>query len=133
MAKLVLFTLFLIYPTVSAEVLAMYVCIYVEDADGNNRPYIERDFRLVCYDSQWRSYLGINIIFIIIYPLGMPSIFLYLLNHFRSNIWCVVHVFVLSFEAINDDVMLNHPSLTSSRSTTCAQIPALTIKARSEK
>lgn len=46
--KMFLFTLFLIYPSVSYIVLRLYSC---ETIDGV--AYLVADFRIICYDTQW--------------------------------------------------------------------------------
>jgi len=78
--KLMLFTLFLIYPHVSSTMLRMYVCRKVE-----GEYYLVEDFHIRCFDSEWDSYLPANIIFIILYPFGVPAFFLALLVKYRAR------------------------------------------------
>lgn len=72
--KLFLFTLFLIYPSVSSMCLRLFVCRNINGTD-----YLLADFTLECYDSQWRQYAYIDIFFIALYPVGIPVFFFLLL------------------------------------------------------
>jgi len=78
--KLFCFAMFLIYPKVSSTVLMMYNCRNIEGVY-----YMVADFNLRCYDARWHSYLGPNIIAILVYPVGIPTFFfiLLLLNRHR--------------------------------------------------
>jgi heme/copper-type cytochrome/quinol oxidase subunit 2 len=78
--KLVLFTLFLVYPKVSSLILRMYVCKTVEGVD-----YLKGDFTRKCYDATWKKYLGWNITMIFAYPIGVPLWFFYLLWRYRKR------------------------------------------------
>jgi hypothetical protein len=79
--KLVLFTMFCIYPTESSRILNMYVCREVEGVS-----YLVQDFNVVCYDAKWQSYLIPNIIMIAIYPVGIPLFFAALLFANRKKL-----------------------------------------------
>ena len=79
--RMVLFFLWLIYPTVCAHVLKIFVCHNV-----NGTPYLETDMRLVCYDTQWFYYAGLSTIFIIMYPIGIPLLFFVRLYRHRNRL-----------------------------------------------
>jgi uncharacterized membrane protein len=59
--KLVLFSLFLLYPGVSSSVLSVFVC-----RDINGKPYLLADFSLQCYSSDWMAALPLTIIMILV-------------------------------------------------------------------
>jgi TRAP-type C4-dicarboxylate transport system permease small subunit len=79
--KLVLFTAFLIYPGVSSTILSMFMCEKVNDTI-----YLKADFSLRCGDKRWISYLPAGIIGILVYPIGIPAFFFYLLRRYRNRL-----------------------------------------------
>jgi len=68
--KLVIFTIFLIYPSVSAVTLRLYVCQKVA-----NVYYLVEDFTVQCYVDKWNKYAMANIIALLVYPIGVPALF----------------------------------------------------------
>jgi len=78
--KLILFTLFLIYPGVSSTVMSLFVC---KDIGGT--PYLLTDFSIRCGDARWRKYVGYGVVMLLIYPLGIPSAFLFFLTRYRTR------------------------------------------------
>ena len=58
----------------------MHKCVEVE-----GESFLASDFNLRCYDSEWYRYLTANIIFLIMYPVGIPLLFFVLLWRNRSN------------------------------------------------
>jgi IPT/TIG domain/Tyrosine-protein kinase ephrin type A/B receptor-like len=78
--KLALFTMFLVYPHVSATILRMYVCREVE-----GKYYLLADFKTRCYESRWNEYVPYSIFAIILYPIGIPLWFLHLLLRYRKR------------------------------------------------
>lgn len=72
--KLFLYTLFLLYPSMSSTVLQLYVC---EDVNGES--LLHADHRVQCHTSQWAEYTLIGIPLIVVYPVGIPAYFLILL------------------------------------------------------
>jgi hypothetical protein len=72
--KLVLFTLFLVYPYVSSNVLRTFSCREVEGVH-----YLIADFSVRCFDSRWDRFLPYSIIMILVYPVGIPLLFFSLL------------------------------------------------------
>jgi len=81
MWKLVLFTLFLIYPGVSADVLGMLVC-----KDINGTSYLLADFSIHCGSPEWLTYIGPTIAMIFIYPIGVPAFFFAMLWRYRHRL-----------------------------------------------
>jgi len=79
--KLILFTLFLMYPTISRKVLAFFVCRTI-----NGDPYLVADFSLFCYTERWYGYLPLSIVMILVYPLGIPVGFWFVLRHHRKQL-----------------------------------------------
>jgi len=78
--KMVIFTLLLLYPRVSSACLRLYACVNVEEVE-----YLAADFHLVCYDSTWQSYGISNAVFIALYPIGIPFVFLWILRKSRRK------------------------------------------------
>ncbi len=79
--KLVLFTMFAIYPTEASRILNMYICKRVEGSY-----YLIQDFNVKCYDATWQRFVVPNIICILIYPIGIPVFFAYLLFNNRKTL-----------------------------------------------
>jgi uncharacterized membrane protein len=79
--KLLLFTLFLIYPSCSSTVLRLFVCRRVEGVD-----YLLADFSLECYTSEWRQYAAYAGIMIAVYPVGIPAFFFFMLWRYRHRL-----------------------------------------------
>jgi IPT/TIG domain/Transient receptor potential (TRP) ion channel/Tyrosine-protein kinase ephrin type A/B receptor-like len=68
--KLVIFTLFLMYPQVSAACVRFFVCRKI---DGTW--YLIGDFSLICYDGRWNKYLYFAASMVFIYPVLVPAAF----------------------------------------------------------
>lgn len=73
--KLTTFSVFLLYPYVSSNIMAVYNC---REVDG--QLYLIRDFTILCSDPAWLTSALVNIIFLIIYPIGIPALYFYLLR-----------------------------------------------------
>jgi len=56
------------YPAVSSEVLSFYLCTQI-----NGIWYLINDFNLHCFDSSWNQYLGVDILLLFLYPIGIPT------------------------------------------------------------
>jgi hypothetical protein len=74
--KLFLYFLFVIYPGVSTIVLNHYNCKSIADHGS----YILSDLRVPCYEGDWPTFSYLGILFIIIYPVGVPLFFFILLR-----------------------------------------------------
>ena len=76
--KVSLFFLFLIYPSVSATILKIWDC---EAIDGAK--YLRSDYRLVCWEGEHTTYAALAAIAFVVYPVGIPAFFMYLLRKDR--------------------------------------------------
>jgi len=101
--KLVLFTLFLMYPGVSSTVLSFYVC---KDIEGTK--YLLKDFSLRCYDHRWFKYLPYDVFMILLYPIGIPAVFFGFIYRYKRVRRLVEPGIRLQlgflYEAYNDDM-----------------------------
>ena len=79
--KLLLYSLFLIYPALSSNVLRLYVCV---DIDGTQ--WLLTNLRVQCYTSAWYQYAYIAAPFILVYPIGIPLFFTALLFSNRRHL-----------------------------------------------
>lgn len=73
--RLLLFTVFLLYPLVSKSAIGVFNCITVEGVD-----YLVADFNLHCYDSTWTTFAFIDGLFILLYPVGIPVAYFVILR-----------------------------------------------------
>jgi hypothetical protein len=74
--RLLFFTLFLVYPSVSARLFSLFVC---RDVPGTGASYVLADFSQKCYDDRWMRYVGVVGGGLLLYPIGIPLIFALLL------------------------------------------------------
>jgi len=72
--------LFLLYPSTSAKVLSMFLCRNVD-----SQSYMLVDFNIVCGGPEWNRFLPAGIIFLIMYPIGIPLLFFGLLRQYRKK------------------------------------------------
>ena len=76
-SKLILFSIFLLYPKVSSSLLNMYVCREIEGTS-----YLLSDFTIECFRDRWNYFLPFSIAMIIVYPIGIPiAMFIVLYKH----------------------------------------------------
>jgi hypothetical protein len=54
-----------VYPTVSSRALSFFAC---RDVDGVS--YMVADFKLQCGTEQWKSYMPLAVICVMVYPIG---------------------------------------------------------------
>jgi len=78
--RLILFSLFLIYPVVASTILRLWVC-----KDINDTWYLLADFRDLCYDARWHRYANFGAVMIVFYPVGIPLLFAYKLITNRTQ------------------------------------------------
>ncbi|KYQ92080.1 Rho GTPase [Tieghemostelium lacteum] len=78
----VLLILLLSYPAVCQSILDMYSCVEI---DGTY--YLESDLNTLCQGIQWQVHAYINIVFIMIYPVGIPLLFFILLYLWKQKKW----------------------------------------------
>ncbi len=79
--KLLVFALFLMYPTISARVLSFFVC-----RDINGTRYLAADFHLECNDSDWSRNVPLAIICLLVYPIGIPLVIFIILYRNRNRL-----------------------------------------------
>jgi len=99
--RVILFTLFLIYPSMSAKVLSMFVCYEVD-----NVSYLRVDFNLLCFDSQWYTYMPYAIAGVAVYPVGIPLFFFAILRLYRNKLQEPGTIFAFGFlyKAFNENM-----------------------------
>eukprot|EP00457_Paulinella_chromatophora_P000003 gb/GEZN01000003.1/.p1 GENE.gb/GEZN01000003.1/~~gb/GEZN01000003.1/.p1 ORF type:complete len:6228 (-),score=473.22 gb/GEZN01000003.1/:302-18958(-) len=78
--KLILFGLFLVYPTVSSTVLRLYNCKKVEGVW-----YLMADFNTQCYTDLWHKYAKGAWVYGLIYAAGIPFMFVFMLWYTRRR------------------------------------------------
>jgi len=84
--RLVIFTLFLFYPTVSSTILRTFVCM---DVDGTS--FLRTDFSVTCDTARHAAHRRMAFVLILIYPVGVPLFFFvmilryYLQNRLENN------------------------------------------------
>lgn len=115
--KMVLFIIFLIYPTVSSIILKLFSCRTVEGV-----PYLSADFRIRCDSEEWKARAKLNILFTIMFPVAIPLFFAIILFYNRRRLHYPETLIKLGFlyAAYFDDVwwfeivdVLHKLSLTS--------------------
>jgi hypothetical protein len=72
--------LFLIYPQVSSTTLLIFACTDLEDGTA----WLMADYRIQCWTPEHRSYVGIGIIWAILFPFGIPAGMIYFM--WRSRV-----------------------------------------------
>jgi len=69
------------YPFVSATSLRIFQCKNVEGTY-----YLLSDFSLQCYDSRWYRFVGAACLMVILYPIGIPTLFGYIIWKYRYRL-----------------------------------------------
>ena len=87
-SKLLLFTVFLIYPGLSSNILRFFFC---KNVDGTW--YLLNQVDLQCFDEQWFAWLVPVIFLTLLYPIGIPCFLFYKLWTFHK-----VHMYTLKRE-----------------------------------
>ena len=70
-----IFFIFLIYPSVGSSILKTYKCELIED-----EWYLTEDLSLKCFDEEWNKYAILSGVFIIVYIIGIPLFFYFLMK-----------------------------------------------------
>eukprot|EP00457_Paulinella_chromatophora_P000030 gb/GEZN01000030.1/.p1 GENE.gb/GEZN01000030.1/~~gb/GEZN01000030.1/.p1 ORF type:complete len:3581 (-),score=336.49 gb/GEZN01000030.1/:465-11183(-) len=99
--KLVIFTLFLIYPSVSVTICQMFQCDLV-----NGVHYMKADYSLECFDHRWDSFLPLGMTALVIYPVGIPMIFFYFLSVQKFRLYTsskVLYRYAFLYQAYHPD------------------------------
>jgi hypothetical protein len=79
--RLTLFSLFLVYPSISSTILRTFVCDEVEGTF-----YLRADFSVTCFDSGWYPNAAFAACMTLLYPIGIPAFFFYLLYKYRNPV-----------------------------------------------
>lgn len=84
-AKVTLFTVFLVYPAVSRQIFSYFRCVEVLRDFQPSIYLLKESFKEECYNAEWNSGLGIVIMLICVYPLGVPLVLGLILRHYRPR------------------------------------------------
>jgi len=84
--KVALFLMFLLYPSISATVLKVWNC---RDIEGTS--YVRADYTLVCStpsgtDGEWAGYASVAAFAFVLYPVGIPALFAYVLYENQESL-----------------------------------------------
>jgi hypothetical protein len=72
--------LFLVYPQVSSTTLLIFACSNLED----NTAWLMADYRIQCWTTQHKLYVGVGVFWTLLLPFGIPAAFVYVL--WRSKV-----------------------------------------------
>eukprot|EP00475_Leptophrys_vorax_P011277 TRINITY_DN17792_c0_g1_i2.p1 TRINITY_DN17792_c0_g1~~TRINITY_DN17792_c0_g1_i2.p1 ORF type:complete len:1027 (-),score=223.25 TRINITY_DN17792_c0_g1_i2:56-3136(-) len=99
--KMFLFTLFLLYPSVSSIVVRLYSCRTIEGVS-----YLVADFSILCSSSEWFNRALLNVFFVVIYPIGILALFSWILfeNRHKLNEFDSLIQFGFLYGDFNHDV-----------------------------
>jgi len=67
---------------VSSMMLSLFVCRRVNDG----AIYLVADFSQLCYSPEWMTYIGVAVLFILMYPIGVPTAFFFLLRRYKARL-----------------------------------------------
>ncbi|MFX5756298.1 hypothetical protein ABTE27_20350, partial [Acinetobacter baumannii] len=70
-----LYSLFLIYPFVSSTIISTFVCRKYGDTT-----YLYADMTQTCNTSTWNSFVILSAVMIVVYPIGIPALFFFMLT-----------------------------------------------------
>ena len=82
---IILYALFLLYPIVSSTILNHYVCKTIRDSE-NAYSFLLVDLSVTCKTDTWWLFAYVGIPLILLYPIGIPAFFLYLLYTHRKQL-----------------------------------------------
>eukprot|EP01048_Picozoa_sp_COSAG05_P024518 COSAG05_NODE_5802_length_1084_cov_299.328825_1_plen_361_part_11 len=80
-------SLFLLYPMLSRTAFRMFIC---RELDHQERWHVD-EYTVDCTDRTHEIYQGMAVIAILIYPVGVPLVFSYLLHKHRAVLSCGPH------------------------------------------
>jgi hypothetical protein len=75
-----MYTLFLLYPSVSSSIFSCFICKEVEGVR-----YLRADFSVTCDSAQWNKFAVIAAFAILVYPLGVPLYIYYRLRQYAFS------------------------------------------------
>ena len=82
---IILYALFLLYPVVSSTILNHYVCKTIHDSH-NTYSYLLIDLAVPCKTDTWWLFAYVGVLLVIIYPVGIPAFFFFLLYSHRTRL-----------------------------------------------
>jgi hypothetical protein len=83
------FLTYLILPSVTTSLFRMFICTNIDpNHDDNNQhdSYLDADVRIACKTGDWYKGVIYASIFIIVYPIGIPMMYLYLLSSCKEEL-----------------------------------------------
>jgi hypothetical protein len=89
---LCLYVLFLVYPGVSSVVLRHLICKRIDGED-----WLLSDLRVECNTPIWTLFSFISYALILVYPIGIPAFFFYLMYSNRDNLYEAITAAKLGF------------------------------------
>lgn len=79
--QMLFFLLFLVYPSLSATILRLYICTTIEGTS-----YLVADMTVQCHTSTWNLAAGLASPTIVLYPIGIPVFFFVMLYRYRNRL-----------------------------------------------
>jgi hypothetical protein len=74
---------FLIFSPVSTVVFQTFACDYVE---GTKESWLRADYSISCDSDRYKAYRVYGVFMILLYPLGIPALYIYLLRRHRVDL-----------------------------------------------
>jgi hypothetical protein len=74
---------FLIFSPVSTVVFQTFACDYLE---GANNSWLRADYSISCESDRYKAYRVYGVFMILLYPLGIPALYIYMLWRHRVNL-----------------------------------------------
>jgi hypothetical protein len=66
---------FFIYPNTSRVMLGMFNCHELQVTPTETKHFLRSDYSIECYEGSYNAYMGIAILGVLIYPIGIPVFF----------------------------------------------------------
>jgi hypothetical protein len=83
------FLTYLILPSVTTTLFRMYICTNIDPNHEDHNEYdyyLDADVRIPCYTKDWYRGVIYASIFIVVYPIGIPMMYLYLLSTCKEEL-----------------------------------------------
>jgi hypothetical protein len=83
------FLTYLILPSVTTSLFRMYICTNIDpnhEDHNQHDSYLDADVRIPCKTDDWYKGVIYASIFIIVYPIGIPMMYLYLLSSCKEEL-----------------------------------------------
>jgi hypothetical protein len=77
-----LWSILFVYPPLSRRVAEYFAC----SAKIEGHSYLIKDYRMQCFAGDWYYFLPVGILAMIVYPLGIPAYFAYILRKHRHEL-----------------------------------------------